>query len=469
MEFWREPSGGSGHEPEQSAPLGGTRTLDDLVALDPASLTDTELCDASRRLAVASGRVDAAQCRIAEAMHARQAHARDGARTVGAWLAARSQLSRTRCRDLTNLRHDLRDCPATSAAHADGRLSTVTVQAMMRSRLDVEDLYTRDETVLVAGLAPLTALQAQIALRRWSELALAELDTSPDDPHPDDPALNSLQLRTTFDGHRTLDGTYAPIVGAELTGLIENEVTRLFSTGRFAADDGLTPQQRNATALLELARRGALVETEAGEPHRAVNILVDLNRILGLTAETPEELLAWPCELADGSTVALAQVLDLLADATLTTVLGLRPGDGRFRPIGEITTNRTANATQRRLLRCRDQGCAWPGCDQPARWTQAHHEPPWDDTHHTTVLELALLCRHHHHCRHDQGFTLRVEPDGTVTVHRPDGTPLPHTPHGHQVPTAPDPPGHDPPDPPGPPGPPSTRRPDPPPARRQDE
>lgn len=441
MVFPRERSGGS-DEPDRPAPAGPTPSLDELVAVDPGALTDEDLRRTARALAVLSGRVDAALSRVNAAIGTRQAHTHDGARSPATWLAARSQLSRTRCRDLTNLGHDLHHCPTTATAHADGHLSTVTVQAMMRARTDLEDRYARDETTLITALRPLTSLQAQIALRRWRELALAELDTSPDDPDPDDPKLNSLTIRPTYDGTRILDATYAPLVGAELAGLIETEITRLFDTGRFTTDDGLTPRQRNAAALLELARRGAIVETEAGEPKRAVTLLVDLNRILGLTARTPQELLDWPCELADGTPVPLTQALHLLTDATLTTILGLRAGNGRFRPIGEITTTRTANPTQRRLLRCRDHTCAWPGCDHPARWTHAHHEPPWDDTHHTTVPELVLLCPHHHRCRHDHGFTLTLDPHGDLTVHRPDGTPLPHTPPGHQVPTDPDPPPH---------------------------
>ena len=129
---------------------------------------------------------------------------------------------------------------------------------------------------------------------------------SEDDPHPDDPALNSLAISATFEGNRVLDALFSPIVGSELEGLIEAEVTRLFHTGVFTAEDGLTARQRNAQALLELVRRGSVVTTEAGEPKRAATVLADLRHLLGIPARTPEELISWPCQLADRTVVPLS-------------------------------------------------------------------------------------------------------------------------------------------------------------------
>jgi hypothetical protein len=302
---------------------------------------------------------------------------------------------------------------------------------------------------------------ARRVIQRWRQLALAETDASEDDAHPDDPALNSLSISSTFEGNRVLDGTFTPIIGSQLEGLIEAEVTRLFHTGVFTADDGLSPRQRNAQALMELVRRGSVVTTEAGEPKRAATVLADLRHLLGIPARTPEELISWPCQLADGTVVPLSQMLAVLGDATINLVLGMFDLDGgTFRPIGEITTNRHANPSQRRFLRVRDQGCVWPGCDRPARWSHAHHEPPWDDTHQTSLAQLVLLCPAHHTMRHRDGYQFLLEADGTLTVLRPDGTALPAAPPGHliQHPCEPSgPSGTDPPR-----GPNSPRRPPPP-------
>lgn len=349
-------------------------------------------------------------------------------------MAVASGIDKRRCGRLLATDHDLRSLPLIQAAWRAGELSTDKVNALLAVRTDVEAQLERDQADLVAAIAHKTADAARRHLHRWRQSALAELDRSPDDPAPDDPKLNELRLTESFDGTLLLDGAFGAIVGKEIAGLVAAEIDRCFHAGEYEADDGLTVRQRNADALLRLLRRGSVNLTEGGEPKRAVTILVDLNRLLGLSATSVDELMAWPCETADGTPVPLAQVLDVMGDATLNTVLGFYGLDGRFKVAGEVTTNRNANASQRRHLRVRDQGCAWPGCDAPATWCHAHHEPPWDDTHRTTTAELVLLCRHHHKLRHEHGYTFTLGPDGDLVVHRADGTPLPSPPPGTCIP-----------------------------------
>jgi hypothetical protein len=354
-------------------------------------------------------------------------------------------VDKRRCGRLLSVDRELRRFSLIAEAWRAGRLSSDKVNAVLAVSDHVEAQLQRDQAELIAAISEVTCDQARRLLWRWRESALAELDCSPDDPEPDDPKQNELRISETFDGTQVLDGTFAGIVGKELAGLIASEIDRCFQTGDYHAGDGLTVRQRNADALLRLVRRGATNLTEAGEPKRAVTILVDLNRLLGLSATTVEELLAWPCETSDGTAVPLAQVLDVMGDATINTVLGFYGLGGRFRPAGEVTTARHANASQRRHLRVRDQGCAWPGCDAAATWCQAHHEPPWDQTHRTCTAELVLLCRHHHRLRHEHGHTFTIDPDGDLVVHRPDGTPLPTVPPGGLLPIEdPQPPGPEP-------------------------
>ena len=427
---------------DDAAPRGAWSEADgsdaavDLVGTDPGDLTDGELASATVALARLAQRVEAGLCRHAAALEDRAVHRRDGAVSAPSWLTARTQMSRGRCGGVFVTARALRDCGVTAEAYRSGRLGTAVVQAMMRVREGLEGRFAQDEQVLVDVVAPLTAAAAQRALARWRELALSHLDASPEDPKPDDPTLNSLGIKATFDGNHVLDGTFAPVVGSELAGLIEAEVTRLWQSGMFSVGDGLTARQRNARALLELVRRGSVVSTEAGEPKRAATVLVDLRWLLGIRASTADELVAWPCQLSDGTVVPFSQVLDVLGDATINMVLGMFDLDGgHFRPVGEVTTNRHATASQRRLLRVRDQGCAWPGCDRPARWTQAHHEPPWEDVHETTVAKMVLLCQAHHTMRHRDGYRFILDTDGTLVVRRPDGTHLPDAAPGHVIPT----------------------------------
>jgi ribosomal protein L19E len=70
-----------------------------------------------------------------------------------------------------------------------------------------------------------------------------------------------------------------------------------------------------------------------------------------------------------------------------------------------ITTERRTNTKQKRHIHARNRTCITPGCRMPAVNCDLDHTKPWAETGHTTVDELAPLCRHHHCQRHKYGWT----------------------------------------------------------------
>ena len=60
----------------------------------------------------------------------------------------------------------------------------------------------------------------------------------------------------------------------------------------------------------------------------------------------------------------------------------------------------------RRLLIMRDRGCAHPGCTRRANRCHAHHIWHWADGGPTTLDNLVLLCRYHHHLVHHGGWRI---------------------------------------------------------------
>jgi hypothetical protein len=82
---------------------------------------------------------------------------------------------------------------------------------------------------------------------------------------------------------------------------------------------------------------------------------------------------------------------------------------------------RLFTAKQKLALAERDGGCAWPGCPHPPTYTEAHHLRWWDQHHGATDLTNGiLLCTHHHHRIHNNGWTI------TIRDHTPWFTPPPH-------------------------------------------
>ena len=79
----------------------------------------------------------------------------------------------------------------------------------------------------------------------------------------------------------------------------------------------------------------------------------------------------------------------------------------------------------RRAVTLRDRGtCAFPGgCGQPAQWCDQHHTIHQADGGETAVRLIGLFCQFHHDLLiHGLGWSITIEPDGTMTARRPDGT-----------------------------------------------
>jgi len=67
----------------------------------------------------------------------------------------------------------------------------------------------------------------------------------------------------------------------------------------------------------------------------------------------------------------------------------------------------------RRALRFRDGGCRFPGCTND-KFVDGHHIQHWADGGETSLDNLVLLCRHHHHLVHEGGFTCAKASDGEI-------------------------------------------------------
>ena len=79
----------------------------------------------------------------------------------------------------------------------------------------------------------------------------------------------------------------------------------------------------------------------------------------------------------------------------------------------------------RRAVTVRDRGtCAFPGgCGTPAMWSDQHHTIHQADGGETAVRLISLFCQFHHDMLiHGLGWTITIEPDGTMTARKPDGT-----------------------------------------------
>ena len=270
-------------------------------------------------------------------------------------------------------------------------------------------------------------------------------------------------LAPTWEGMVALGGHLDPEAGQALLAALE-PLAR--PTG---AADERSGNQRNADALAELARRslqaGSLPRSGGVRPQLLVT--VELDSLLGQQGTVGGNL-GWLGSLP-------AQAAQRLAcDGALTRVLVTRQphshhpdshqstsngsgGDGaggdptrdgsgngaggagglagRLRaairllppalggaptqPLEVGRTTRTVAPAQRNALVVRDGGCAFPGCDRPQGWCEAHHLRHWAHGGPTDLANLALLCWAHHRAVHEGGWQLQREPDGRLRATPP--------------------------------------------------
>jgi Domain of unknown function (DUF222)/HNH endonuclease len=217
--------------------------------------------------------------------------------------------------------------------------------------------------------------------------------------------------------------------------------------GRLAAAvDERSTAQRRADALTELARRalegGSLPHSGGVRPQ--VTVTVELASLLG-QAGVPGGEGGWALPLPAEAARRLA------CDAAVTRAVVARdrggterdpgdPGDpgglaGRLRaaaallppalggapawPLDLGRTARVVSAAQRNALALRDGGCAFPGCDRPLAWCEAHHLRHWLAGGPTDLANLVLLCRTHHRAVHEGGRRIHRHAGGNLTVTPP--------------------------------------------------
>ena len=113
--------------------------------------------------------------------------------------------------------------------------------------------------------------------------------------------------------------------------------------------------------------------------------------------------------LDTGAPISVAEARRLACDAHIVpAVLG---GDSQVLDLGR--TRRLFTGPIRRALILRDGGCAFPGCDRPARWAEGHHLIPWAAGGVTALSNACLICRRHHRLLHNNsGWQAHLGPDG---------------------------------------------------------
>jgi hypothetical protein len=166
--------------------------------------------------------------------------------------------------------------------------------------------------------------------------------------------------------------------------------------------DPRSPAQRRHDALLDglrlLLTVDILPDSGGSRPQLAVTVGYDVlrQRLEG----------GW---LDIGAPVPADEARKLACD------VGVLPAilDSQGVPLDLGRERRLISGALRKALILRDRGCAWPGCDRPPRWCQAHHRTHWSAGGETSLSNSVLVCGFHHRLiHHDAGWSVHIGADG---------------------------------------------------------
>lgn len=323
--------------------------------------------------------------------------------------------------------------PHLAAALEAGRVCIDAADAIRRfldsivPRADRDDIDAAEE--FLVERAPLVGTDGLARLIKHME---AHLDPDGVKPREDElRARRSLKVWEDASGMINLNGAFDPVNGAPIKLAIEALVTAELraardsrhgfgesgssaataasgrNTNAAAADplfaDDRTVAQMNADALADIARH-SLSSTDAPTALRSVTVIarVDAEALVSGRGHATIDGIEQPISIPTARELALSAGLAPLLLGTRCERLDL----GR--------SARLFSSAQKAALIDRDGGCAWPGCQRPPSHTEAHHIAWWNrDRGRTDVANGIMLCSHHHHRVHDDGWRIQIRDEAS--------------------------------------------------------
>jgi hypothetical protein len=357
-----------------------------LLALDPDTLTDTELHEVVVGLQRQAHRLAAARAKLTAAWDGRQIWADDGSRSPGHRLAREATMSIGAAKTEVRRARALRTMPATAAALAAGELSPAHVDLLARANDGARKVLFGDhESVLVEQCKRLRFADAVKLVEYWRQRADAESCEGEAERRD---AGRSASVARTIDGMIDVRAWLDPFGGAEFKAEFDRLVRELYlddqKSGRVR-----TGAQRRADALVAMARRSCAAAPGALRPRPLITVLC------GETSFTRM------CELAEGTVVTPGQVAPHLTDADVESILF----DGPDRVIA-VSRRRRFTGALRRAIEVRDRHCQHPsGCDEPADRCDVDHIEPYSASGVTSQENGRLECWPHNRDKdkHDHG------------------------------------------------------------------
>jgi hypothetical protein len=292
--------------------------------------------------------------------------------------------------------------PLVAQVFAEGDLSESALGLLADAWSEsIAELFARDEELLVGWAQRFAVHDFKLALEAWVARADPDRIERTAEERFD---ARRLHVSEMLDGMHAIDG----LLDAEGAAYLNEAIRFLARPGEL---DGRSPAQRRADALVAMARFVCeRHDIPAGVKRRKP-------RIVGVIQYT--DLMAGSGAGWLGThEITTASIRRMACDAGIHRMV--THGGSAISDYGRRT--RTVSEPLYEMLAVRDGGCRWPGCDVEAPFCDAHHAIHWGEWGETEPDNLALLCWFHHHCLHEQHWSLEPLGAGHFQLHAPDGS-----------------------------------------------
>jgi hypothetical protein len=375
------------------------RALDELAEASLWSMPAGELGQLVVAVERVARRLQCAQVQLLAQADTSLVAEHEGATSTVAWLRAVADVPVGVGRARLELHRALGGRPLAAAAFAAGQIGTDAATAVCAA------MESLPPAVPAALMSTVERLLVEVAREEGTRAVVHRANDiihryDPDQLAADERAqaeANTLRPTLRHDGTMALRGSLDREAAALFLATLEPLAKPL------PADNGLPDMRdagaRYAAALIQLCRIASsnpALPTVHGEPTHVL-LTIALETIEGRLSQLPGRL-------DTGATVSTTSARRVACDANVIPVL--LGSNGQPLDIGRAT--RVIPLPLRRALIARDQGCAFPGCERPPSWCEAHHRTHWADGGPTSLDNLVLLCEHHHRLVHHDPWYIEM-------------------------------------------------------------
>jgi len=338
----------------------------------------------------------AAESRLLSLIHKfdeKQYWAKLGLCSCAHWLNFKCGIGMNAAREKVRVAHALAKLPRISEGFADGKLSYSKVRAITR----IADETNEDYLLMIAEHGTAHHVEKLVSKYRTAKrLQDVEIANEQYDHR-------EVTYFYDHDGCLVIKGRLPPEQGALIVKALEMAMDKDFADNTREAPEEREPiAARRADALTEVAETYMNNSESSGSTADRYQVVVHVTADEASFGQTPH--------VEEGPGVTAETSRRIACDSSIVGIKEDKNGE----PLSIGRRSRTIPPAMRRALRVRDKGCRFPGCTN-TRFIDGHHIKHWADGGETSMDNLVMLCRHHHHLVHEGGFACEKAVDGGIS------------------------------------------------------